>query len=80
MKALIVCLSKHYNSNLDIVCIQDVLSPTASSSSSFRFQESPSQFHGYKIVSEQSTSRPGCIIELDALKAAQHVSISITHF
>jgi len=48
-----------------------------SSTSSFDYLQSGNehrQLHGFNIVSEQSTSRPGCIIELEALKSAPHVS------
>lgn len=54
--------------------LQDMLSPSSSTSS--LVQETHEHFDGYNIVSEQSTSRPGCIIELDALKAAEHVRMT----
>lgn len=33
-----------------------------------------------KIVSQQSTARPGCIIQLDPISDATHVCITIFHF
>ena len=59
-----------------LTLLQETLSPS-SSTSSFKTQETDDHFRGYNIVSEQSTSRPGCIIELEPLKAAQHVSIAL---
>ena len=59
-----------------LLYLQETLSPS-SSTSSFKTQETDDHFRGYNIVSEQSTSRPGCIIELEPLKAAQHVSIAL---
>lgn len=56
--------------------LQGVLSPSSSTSSLVQELEVDEPFDGYNIVSEQSTSRPGCIIELDALNSAQHVRVA----
>lgn len=49
------------------------MSQSSSTSSGLGYRHSTLQ-DAFKIVSEQSTSRPGCIIELDSIMDAHHVS------
>lgn len=51
--------------------LQD-MSQSSSTSSGLGYRHSTLQ-ETFKIVSEQSTSRPGCIIELDSIMEAHHV-------
>lgn len=48
------------------------MSQSSSTSSGLGYRHSTLQ-ETFKIVSEQSTSRPGCIIELDSIMDAHHV-------
>lgn len=49
------------------------MSQSTSTSSGLGYKHSTLQ-DTFKIVSEQSTSRPGCVIELDSISDATHVS------
>lgn len=55
-----------------IVDLFQDMSQSSSTSSGLGYRHSTLQ-DAFKIVSEQSTSRPGCIIELDSIMDAHHV-------